>query len=460
MVRFRSTLRPLGASALLGCLVCCSALLAQAPAGDATAAAPTPAAAAPQIDPGSTAWMLASSALVLFMTPGLALFYAGMVRSKNVLGTMMHSFFCMGLVTVQWVLIGYTIAFGESSAGGLFGNLRHLFLANVPHDQPFPGYKIPHLLHMAYQMMFAIITPALISGAFAERIKFSAFAVFTLLWTTLVYDPLAHWVWGGGILSTATGSWLSNLVGVGAIDFAGGTVVHISSGVSALVLCLLIGKRRGYPGQAMLPNSLVITVLGAGILWFGWFGFNGGSSLAADSVAVSAFVVTHIAAAAAALSWAAVEWFHRGKASILGLASGLVAGLVCITPASGYVTPMSAILMGLVVSPVCYFMVAIAKAKLGYDDSLDAFGVHGVGGTLGAVLTGIFTNPVVAGAPAAGLKQVLAQSIAAAVTIVYSVIVTLILGIVIDKLIGLRVNEDDEIAGLDLSQHGEVGFNP
>lgn len=427
---------------------------------------PAPPAPVPEIkiDSGATAWMLASSALVLFMTPGLALFYAGMVRTKNVLGTLMHSMFCMAIITVQWVIVGYSISFGDPTCGGLLGSMKYLFLNNVPCDKAFPGYPIPHLLHMAYQMMFAIITPALISGAFAERIRFGAFVVFTLLWSTLVYDPIAHWVWGGGLLSMAEGSWLRRTVGVGALDFAGGTVVHISSGISALVFCLMIGKRRGYPRQAMLPNSLAMTVLGAGILWFGWFGFNGGSSLNSDPLAVSAFVVTHIAAASAALSWALVEWFHRGKASILGVATGLVAGLVCITPAAGFVKPMPALVMGLVVSPVCYFMVAVIKTKLGYDDSLDAFGVHGVGGTLGALMTGIFCSEEICKLSgfetSAGVKQLKAQAVAVAVTIVYSAIVTVILVILVDKTIGIRLCEDDELSGLDLSQHGETGYNP
>lgn len=448
------------ASAMATTLCCIGGL----PAQDAPPAA-APAVPEAKLDAGDTAWMLTATALVLFMTPGLALFYAGMARSKNVLGTMMHSIFCMGLVSVQWVLIGYSLSFGESQYG-LIGNFKHLFLSGVAHDKPFPGYTIPHLLHMAYQMMFAVITPALIAGAYAERIKFSAYAVFTLLWTTLVYDPLAHWVWGGGILSNISGTWIHTLTGgatgggIGALDFAGGTVVHISSGISALVFCLYIGKRRGYPTQAMLPTSLVATVTGAGILWFGWFGFNGGSSLKADAIGVSAFTVTHIAAAGAALSWAAIEWFHRGKASILGVATGLVAGLVCITPAAGFVKPMPALIMGLAVSPVCYFMVAKIKSKFGYDDSLDAFGVHGVGGTLGALLTGVLCSSELIADNPAGLKQLTAQAIATGVTIAYSAVVTLILLIVVDKTIGIRLSEDDELAGLDLSQHGEVGNNP
>jgi Amt family ammonium transporter len=423
----------------------------------ALAEEPAAAAATPpvEIDSGATAWMLASTALVLLMTPGLALFYGGMVRSKNVLGTMMHSVFCMGLVTVQWCVIGYSIAFAPVG-NGLFGGLDHLFLRGVPHDKPFGTYPIPHLLHMAFQLMFAIITPALITGAFAERVKFGPFVVFTLLWTTLVYDPLAHWVWGGGILTNAAGTWLHTTVGTGALDFAGGTVVHISSGVSALVFCLMIGKRRGYPGQPILPNNLVFTVLGAGLLWFGWFGFNGGSGLNSDGLATLAFTVTHICAASAAFSWAVVEWIHRGKASILGVATGLVAGLVCITPASGFVTPMPALIMGLIVSPVCYFFVAILKGKLGYDDSLDAFGVHGVGGTVGALLTGVFASVGGTG----GMTQLTAQAIAVVITIAYAAVVTGILVFIIDRTMGIRLSEDDELTGLDLTQHGEVGYNP
>jgi Amt family ammonium transporter len=418
----------------------------------------TAAPVAAKIDSGATAWMLASSALVLFMTPGLALFYGGMVRSKNVLGTMMHSMFCMALVTVQWVIIGYSIAFGDTQ-GGLFGNLtQYLFLNNVSHDKPFPGYAIPHMVQMVFQMMFAIITPALITGAFAERVKFGPYALFILLWSTFVYDPIAHWVWGGGILTNIKGTWLHNMVGTGALDFAGGTVVHISSGISALIFCLLIGKRRGYPTQPILPNNLVATVLGAGILWFGWFGFNGGSGFGSDALAASAFTVTHICAASAALSWAMVEWLHRGKASILGVATGLVAGLVCITPASGFVTPMPALIMGLIVSPVCYVFVAFVKGKLGYDDSLDAFGVHGVGGTVGALLTGVFCSKVL-GDYTPGGAQLTAQAIAVGITIAYAALATLILVLLIDKTMGLRCTEDDEVSGLDLSQHGEVGYN-
>ena len=406
------------------------------------------------IDPGHTAWVMASAALVLLMTPGLALFYAGMVRAKNVLGTMMHSIFCMGLVTVQWVLFGYSIAFGSDVGGGLMGNpTTHLFLKDVPFDQVFPGTGIPVALFMVFQMMFAIITPALISGAFAERIKFLPFCVFTFLWATVVYDPVCHWVWGGGWLSgDDTNSLVKAWFGHEAKDFAGGTVVHISSGISAFVLAILIGKRKGYPEARMSPHNLVYTVLGAGLLWFGWFGFNAGSALAADSLAVQAFVVTHICAAAAAFAWALIEWFHRGKASILGVATGLVAGLVCITPAAGFVGPMAALIMGLIVSVVCYIFVAVLKAMMGYDDSLDAFGVHGVGGTVGALLTGVFCA-------SAGTDQFLAQLVGVVFTMVWAVVWTVILYFAINAVLGFRVTEDDEETGLDLSQHGEVGLN-
>ncbi len=407
------------------------------------------------IDPASTAWILACCALVLFMTPGLALFYAGMVRSKNVLGTMMHSLFCMGLVSIQWVVIGYSLSFSEGNA--FIGGFDFVLLKGVSFTEPREGDVIPHMLFMTFQMMFAIITPALISGGFAERVKFRAFAIFTLLWATLVYDPICHWVWGGGILAEAEGSWLKNLCGVGALDFAGGTVVHISSGVSALVLAILIGRRRGYPAMKMAPNSLGLTVLGAGILWFGWFGFNGGSGLAADGTAVLAFTVTHICAASAAVAWAIIERFHHGKATVLGVATGLVAGLVCITPAAGSVGPGSALIMGVIVSAVCYLFVTVLKVRLGYDDSLDAFGVHGVGGTVGAILTGIFfmRDETTSIGP-----QLRAQIVATLVTAVYAAGVTFILFFVVENVCGgFRLSEEDEGTGLDLSQHGEVGYD-
>ena len=447
---------------------------AQAPGSAAQpAAGPAPAAASatvtPPINPGHTAWMLTATALVLLMTPGLALFYGGMVRSKNVLGTMAHSLFAMGIITIQWILFGYSIAFGDNVAGGFFGDIgQYLGLKNVAFDAPRalppPGEEYPHMIFMAFQMMFAIITPALITGAFAERIKFGAYVVFMLLWSTFVYDPLAHWVWGNGILSAADGSWLKSITGCGALDFAGGTVVHISSGVSALAFILLTGKRRGYPESRILPNNLGITVLGAGLLWFGWFGFNGGSALGSNGLAALAFTVTHIAAAAAAVSWAVTEWLHRGKASVLGIASGLVAGLVCITPASGYVGPMAALIMGLVVSPVCYTFVTWIKVRFKYDDSLDAFGVHGIGGTIGAVLTGVFAEAKYNSAGGDGLlagngKQLLAQVIATLVTWVFAFVLTAIIVILLKATIGVRVEPEEEETGLDLSQHGEVGYN-
>ena len=410
---------------------------------------------ADSLDTGDTAWMLASAALVLLMTPGLALFYAGMVRSKNVLGTMMHSVFCMGLITVQWVLFGYTIAFGTDMAGGFMGGFDYFFLNGVAHDLPKDaGGTIPHMVFMVFQLMFAIITPALITGAFAERVRFGPYALFMLLWATLVYDPLAHWVWGGGLLGEG-GALMPE--GVGALDFAGGTVVHISSGVSALVLALMIGKRRGYPTEKMVPHNLGLTVLGAGMLWFGWFGFNAGSELAADGIAGLAFTVTHICAATAGFTWAVIERLHRGKATVLGVATGLVAGLVCITPACGFVEPKAALLMGIIVAVLCYFFVAVFKAKMGYDDSLDVFGVHGIGGMTGALLTGVFYT--IGGSEDAS-TQFLAQFISVVVTIVYAAVVTVILYVLIDKLCGgFRLSEEDEASGLDLSQHGEAGYD-
>src|SRR6476659_5454404 len=334
------------------------------------------------INAGDTAWVLASSALVMLMTPGLALFYGGLVRQKNVLSTIMHSFFMLGLISVFWVLIGYSLAFGPSQ-GGIIGGLDWIGLNGVGLE-PNPDYAptIPHQAFMIFQLMFAVITPALISGAFAERKRFKSFVLFSLLWSLLVYVPVAHWVW-------AVGGWIRVL---GALDFAGGTVVHITSGVSALVCALVMGKRVGYGSEPMPPHNLTYTVLGAGMLWVGWFGFNAGSELASDGLASSAFCVTHFAAAAGALSWAGMEWITRGKPSVLGAASGLVAGLVCIPPASGYVQPMPAIGMGVAVGIVCFLACTKLKSAFGYDDSLDAFGVHGIGGTLGAILTGVFAT--------------------------------------------------------------------
>jgi Amt family ammonium transporter len=366
----------------------------------------------------------------------------------------MHSFFIMGIVSLQWVVVGYTLAFGPDM-GGVLGGLDHLFL-NAVGQEPSPfAPTIPSLAFMMYQGMFAVITPALISGAFAERMRFGPFVVFTLLWATLVYDPLAHWVWGGG--------WLG-LGKLGALDFAGGTVVHISSGVAALAAALVLGRRRGWPKEQFLPNNLPLTVAGAGILWFGWFGFNGGSALAANGLAASAFAVTHIAAAAATVSWAAAEYLQRGKASVLGAASGSVAGLVAITPASGFVGPMAAIAIGGVAGALCYYAVSI-KFSAGYDDALDVVGVHGVGGTWGALATGLFATTLVNPAPtgADGLffgnpGQLMIQAVGAVTTILYSFVLTYILLKIVDATMGLRASEEDEVMGLDLSQHDERAY--
>ena len=426
---------------------------------EATASAQASAApaSAPKNDAGDTAWILISTALVMLMTPGLALFYAGMVRRKNVLGTIMQSFIILALISIQWVLWGYSLAFGPDK-GGIIGSLAWFGLNGVGTD-PNPDYAatIPHQAFMIFQMMFAVITPALITGAFAERVKFSAFLVFTLLWATLVYDPIAHWVWG---LSGGKG-WLNNL---GALDFAGGTVVHISSGISALAAALIIGKRKGYGTESMPPHNVPMVVLGAALLWFGWFGFNAGSALSSGGLAASAFVVTNTACAAAAFTWAVVEWMHRGKPTVLGAVSGAVAGLVAITPAAGFVSPMSSILIGIMGGVVCYFSVSVIKGKLGYDDSLDAFGIHGVGGTLGALSTGLFASKLVNPAGNDGLffgnpSLLVNQVIAVVATAVYAFVVTAILLKVLDATMGLRVSKEDEVTGLDLSQHGESGYN-
>lgn len=407
-----------------------------------------------QINSGDTAFILISAALVLLMTiPGLALFYSGLVRRKNVLGTIMQSFILVGLITIQWVLVGYSLSFGPDRMG-LIGGLEWFGLSGVGLD-PNPDYAatIPHQAFMIYQAMFAIITPCLIAGAFAERMKFSAFVIFSLLWATIVYDPLAHWVWG-------VGGWMRTM---GALDFAGGTVVHISSGISALAAALVIGKRIGYRRDPMPPHNMTLVVIGAALLWFGWFGFNAGSALSSGGLATSAFVVTHIAAATASITWTFIEWIRHGKPTILGAASGAVAGLVAITPAAGFVGPISAILIGISVGIVCFIAVVILKNILGYDDSLDAFGVHGVGGTLGALATGLFASKAINPAGADGLffgnpGQLWTQVIATVVTAVFSFVATLIILKVIDLVIGIRVEEEDEIMGLDLSQHNETGY--
>jgi Amt family ammonium transporter len=406
-----------------------------------------------QIDTGDTAWMLVSCALVMLMTPGLALFYGGMVRQKNVLSTMMHSITILAVATVHWVVIGYALAFGPS-IGGFIGKPVWAFLHGVG-QQPNVDYAptIPHSVFMAFQMMFAIITPALISGAIAERMKFSTFVAFVVLWLTLVYAPIAHWVWG-------VGGWLRHL---GALDFAGGTVVHISSGISGLVAAWMLRPRLGYLREVMLPNNLTLTILGAGMLWFGWFGFNAGSALAAGGLAASAFAATHIASAAATLSWIVVEWAHRGKPSALGAVSGCIAGLVAITPAAGFVSLQSALIIGLVAGAVCYSAV-ILKPRLRYDDSLDAFGIHGVGGTTGALLTGVFASKVVNPAGAEGLLYggfhlFGVQLLAIVTTWLYAAAVTAVILKALDVFMGLRVREEEEITGLDITLHGESGYN-
>jgi Amt family ammonium transporter len=401
----------------------------------------------------NTAFVLISAALVLFMTPGLALFYGGMVRGKNVLGTLMQNFILIALIGVQWALFGYTLAFGPSISG-IIGNLSWVGLAGVG-AEPFKAYSetIPHGAFMVFQMMFAIITPALITGAWAERLKFSSFLIFIVLWATLVYDPVAHWVWGDG-------GWLK---GLGALDFAGGTVVHINAGVAALAAVLVMGKREGYGREAFIPHNLPMTVLGAGILWFGWFGFNAGSALAADGLATSAFVATQLGACGATLSWVVTEWIFRGKPTTLGAASGAVAGLVAITPAAGFVGPMSAILIGLGAGFLCYLAV-LAKPKIGYDDSLDVVGVHGVGGVWGALATGLFASTAVNSAGANGLffgnpAQLGIQFVAVLTTLVYSFVVSWILLKIVDAIFGLRVDKASEIAGLDLTEHQEAGYS-
>jgi Amt family ammonium transporter len=412
------------------------------------------------------AWMLTSAALVLMMTgPGLALFYGGLVRKKNVLGTMMQSFALMAVVTVLWGIFSYSFAFG--SGNSFIGGFQNLFLRGVG-SAPDADYAatIPAQTFMVYQLMFAIITPALIAGAFAERMKFSAMLLFTVLWSIIVYDPMAHMVWGkGGLLNASLGGRFPTL------DFAGGTVVHVTSGVSALVCSLYLGKRVGYPKESMPPHSVVLSFIGACMLWVGWFGFNAGSALAAGSLATSAFVATHFAAAAAALGWAGAEWIRNGKPSVLGAFSGSVAGLVAITPASGFVTPMSALMIGAVAGVFCYWMVAKVKAKLGYDDSLDAFGVHGAGGTLGAILTGVFAvsavNPILKDAQgnvrASGLlegngHQLLNQLVGVLIAWVLGIVGTVLILKLVDVTLGLRVSEEEEVQGLDLSQHGEEGY--
>jgi ammonium transporter, Amt family len=412
---------------------------------------------------GDNGWMLVSAALVLMMSgPGLALFYGGLVRQKNILGTMMQTFAMMAVITVLWALVTYSLAFGEGNA--FIGGLHNVFLRGVglAPDVKYAA-TIPLQTFMVYQLMFAIITPALITGAFAERMKFSAMLMFMVLWALFVYSPMAHMVWGkGGFLNASLGGRFP------CLDFAGGTVVHVTSGVSALVTALYLGKRLGYPKVPMPPHSVVLSFIGACLLWVGWFGFNAGSALSAGTLATSAFVATHFGAAAAAIGWSVAEWIRQGKPSALGAISGCVAGLVAITPAAGFVTPMSALWIGLIAGVGCYLMVVKVKAWFGYDDSLDAFGVHGAGGTMGAILTGIFANSVInpifgvgkaTGALEGNPHQLLNQLVGVVIAWSLSIVGTLIILFIVDKLIGLRVSEDDEREGLDLSQHGEEGYD-
>jgi ammonium transporter, Amt family len=410
------------------------------------------AAAAAKIDAGDTAWVLMSSALVLMMTaPGLALFYGGLVRRKNVLATLMHSFILLAMISVQWVLWGYSVAFGPD-IGGIVGSLHYVGLATVGGEPGPYADTIPHLAYMIFQGMFAVITPALITGAFAERIKFKTFLLFGLLWATCVYDPLAHWVWGKG-------GWIRAL---GVLDFAGGTVVHISSGVSALVCALVVGRRRGFPTEYMAPHNLPFVVTGAALLWVGWFGFNAGSALKANGLAANAFVTTNTAAATAALAWLFAEWNHSGKPTMLGAASGAVAGLVAITPGAGFVSPLSAIVIGGVAGVVCFYAV-VMKSRLRYDDSLDVVGVHGVGGTWGAFATGLFASKAVNpdgrdGFLLGDASTLGIQVVSIVATWLFAAVVTWIILRILDATMSLRVSNEDEQMGLDLTQHNEAGY--
>ena len=397
------------------------------------------------ISSGDTAWMLVATALVMLMTPGLALFYGGLVRSKNVLGTMMQSFVCLGLISVLWIVYGYSLAFG-GDAGGVIGTFQWFGLKGVGTDAGPYSDTIPHLLFAAFQLMFAIITPALITGAFAERMKFSGFILFVVLWSTFVYLPVCHWVWGGG--------WLGRL---GALDFAGGTIIHINSGTSAMIAALIIGRRKGYKAQPIYPHNLPLTVLGASLLWFGWFGFNAGSALGANEIATLAFFTTQAATGAAALSWILAEKIARDKPTTLGAVSGAVAGLVAITPAAGFVGPVSAVVIGFTAGILCYLAVLL-KERLGYDDSLDVVAVHGIGGLWGALATGLFASVGATGLFFGNARQFVVQIIGASSAIVYSAIVTTVILLALKYTVGLRVSEEDEIQGLDVSQHNETGY--
>jgi Amt family ammonium transporter len=466
---------------VLSLVLVCSSAFAQEPAATPTLEEVNTKADAAALA-GHNAWMLTSSALVLFMTaPGLAMFYGGLVRKKNVLGVIMQCLFLMALMTVIWALYGYSLAFGAADGAikPYVGDGDYLFMKGVAREwdteaetQVMPMYgggalpEIPRLTHMLFQGMFFIITPALICGAFAERMKFSAMVLFMILWGTIVYCPLAHWVWGGGMLShpSLALQGVTPLAG-GALDFAGGTVVHISSGVSALICALLIGKRVGFGIEDMRPHNLTYTALGAGMLWVGWFGFNAGSELASDHLSASAFCTTHFAAAAGGLAWAAYDWLTRGKPTVLGVASGVVAGLVCITPGAGFVNPMPALIMGAAAGLVCALACSKIKSAFGYDDALDAFGVHGIGGTLGAILTGVFATRAawnINGTDPVGLLErgtaLKGQLVAVAVTWVFSIVATFIILKIVDTVVGLRVTPEEEVLGLDVTQHGEEGY--
>ncbi len=400
---------------------------------------------------GDTAWVLISAALVFVMTPAVALFYGGMVRSKNVLTTIMQSMFILGMVSVEFVLVGYTLAFG-ADVNGLIGDLSKVGLSGVGYNL-LDGGTIPELAFVAFQCMFAALTPALITGAFAERMKFKGFALLMLLWAVFIYNPMAHWVWGGGFLAQ-----------LGALDFAGGLVIHILSGVSGLTICILLGKRRGYGKSAIVPHNIPMTVLGAAILWIGWFGFNAGSALGANELAANAFVVTQVAAAAGLLGWVLVEWIRSGKPTILGAVSGAIAGLVAITPAAGYVTVLPSVAIGLIGGGICYTAVAIVKERFGYDDSLDAFGVHGIGGMWGAIATGLWATTAVNPDGANGLfygetNLFVAQVISIGVAVIFAVVGSTVLYKVVNALVALRASDDEEITGLDLTEHGERGYN-
>ena len=415
--------------------------------------APTAFAADPAsaIDTGDTAWVLISAALVFIMTPGLGFFYGGMVRNKNVLTTIMQSFFIVAMISVEWILIGYAMTFG-SDINGFIGSLDKVGLTGVGMSVLANG-TIPELAFVAFQCMFAVITPALITGAFAERMKFHAFTVFILLWAIFIYNPMAHWVWGGGFLAQ-----------LGALDFAGGLVIHILSGVSGLTLCILLGRRQGYGRIPMLPHNLPMTVLGAALLWFGWFGFNAGSALGANGLAANAFIASQGAAAAATVAWVVIEWAVNGKPTILGAASGCIAGLVAITPAAGFVAPLPAVIIGAIGGAVCYFAVAVVKAKFGYDDSLDAFGIHGIGGTWGSIATGLWATTEVNPAGANGLfygetHLLFAQVVSTVVAYVFAIVGTIILYKIISSIMKVRADKEEEISGLDITEHGERGYN-